>query len=506
VHQAGSKTAKALPWVFVGALGVVACGNRTELDVWTRVPEAAQLDAERGLVESDASEVPDATVDAAATVLVAMGDAQPVHTLVAVEASVGVDAGEGDGESAGGDAGAGAGTDAGTDGGTDASAGTDAGVDADAASDAATSQAGVESIAVGGGRSCAILSGGRLKCWGYVYGGYLGLGDSNSRGDLPGTMGSHLPVVDLGTGKTATAVTLGFIHTCALLSDSTVKCWGGNVAGNLGQGDTVNRGDSSSQMGDNLPAIDLGTGKVAVAITTGSGSDPMYAHNCALLNDGTVKCWGCNLAGELGLGDTTNRGDKPGEMGDALPAVDLGTGRTALAVSAGYLHTCALLDDHSVKCWGVGGELGLGDGNNRDIGPSQMGDDLPAVDLGTGRTAVAIQDGYGNTCALLDDATVKCWGFNYDGQLGLGDTTFRGDMAGQMGDHLPAVDLGTGRTALAVTVGDGASAGDVDTCAILDDTTLKCWGMGAELGLGGTAPHGEGPGQMGDSLPVVQLF
>ena len=73
---------------------------------------------------------------------------------------------------------------------------------------------------------------------------------------------------------------------------------------------------------------------------------------CAVLDDDSVKCWGDNWYGKLGLGEPSSRGDGPGEMGDNLPAVDLGTGRTAKMISAGGFHTCAVLDDDSVKCWG----------------------------------------------------------------------------------------------------------------------------------------------------------
>ncbi|MCX6014462.1 MAG: hypothetical protein NT020_02535 [Chloroflexales bacterium] len=74
--------------------------------------------------------------------------------------------------------------------------------------------------------------------------------------------------------------------------------------------------------------------------------------SCALLNDGSVKCWGENGSGQLGLGDTDARGDNTNEMGLYLPAVDLGTGRTATAIQSGLNHTCAILDNGSVKCWG----------------------------------------------------------------------------------------------------------------------------------------------------------
>ena len=100
-------------------------------------------------------------------------------------------------------------------------------------------------------------------------------------------------------------------------------------------------------MGDSLPTVALGTGRTAVAITAGN------YHTCALLDDGSVKCWGYNDYGQLGLGDTADRGVGAGEMGDSLPAVALGTGRTAVAITSGSYHTCALLDDASVKCWGL---------------------------------------------------------------------------------------------------------------------------------------------------------
>ena len=132
-------------------------------------------------------------------------------------------------------------------------------------------------------------------------------------------MGDDLPPIDLGTGRTATAISTGSAHTCALLDDSTVKCWGHNTYGQLGQGSTTWLGDGPGEMGDDLPPIDLGTGRTAAAISAGD------VHSSALLDDSTVKCWGHNDLGQLGQGSTTWLGDGPGEMGDDLPAVDLGT-------------------------------------------------------------------------------------------------------------------------------------------------------------------------------------
>jgi len=251
-------------------------------------------------------------------------------------------------------------------------------------------------------------------------------------------MGDNLPAVDLGTGRTATAIAVGIYHTCAILDDASVKCWGSGSRGQLGLGNTNNRGDSSGEMGDNLPTVDLGTGRSATAIAAAQ------YHTCALLDNKSVKCWGNTGYGQLGLGDENNRGDAPGEMGDNLPAVDLGTGRTATAIATGDSHTCALLDNKSVKCWGYNGygQLGLGDTSNRGDASGEMGDNLPAVDLGTGRTATAVAVGIYHTCAFLDDTSVKCWGINVSGQLGLGDANYRGDASGEMGNNLPAADLG----------------------------------------------------------------
>ena len=100
-----------------------------------------------------------------------------------------------------------------------------------------------------------------------------------------------------------------------------------------------------------------------------------------------------------------------------------------------------------------------------------MVSDLPAVDLGMGRTARMIFAGGNNTCAILDNGELKCWGSNDSGQLGLGlgDMDHRGDEPNEMA-MLPAIDLGSGRTARMIAVGSA------HTCAILDNDELKCWG------------------------------
>ncbi len=352
-------------------------------------------------------------------------------------------------------------------------------------------------VSSAGDHSCVLLDNASVKCFGWNGGGQLGLGDGSARGDGPGELGDALPAVDLGTGRTAVAVSANGSQSCAILDNGQLKCWGDNLFGQLGQGDGTRRGDNAGEMGDALLPINLGTGRTATAVATGR------SHTCAILDNGSVKCWGWNLFGQLGLGDTGDRGGAAGQMGDALPAVDLGTGRTAVALSAGFVTTCALLDNGQVKCWGVNsaGQLGLGDTAARGDGPGEMGNALPPVDLGTGRTAVAISVSDTGPCALLDNGRVKCWGANTNGQLGQGDTDNRGDGPGEMGDALPPIDLGTGRTAVAI------SGGNVHNCARLDDDSVKCWGSNnaGALGLGDTNARGDGPGEMGDALPAVAV-
>ncbi len=358
-------------------------------------------------------------------------------------------------------------------------------------------------LAVGEDHACVLLANGDVKCWGQNQFGELGVGDTEARGDGEDDfgadadeMGDNLTVVDLG-GSNAVSIASSYRHTCALLTDGTVKCWGWNVFGQLGQGDVDTRGDQAGEMGSNLPAIDLGTGLRAVAISAGR------LHACARLDNGRVKCWGSNAFGQLGQGDNADRGDGTGEMGDSLGFISLGTGLNPAFVAAGHQHTCAKLTDGTLKCWGENGlgQLGLGDTTDRGDAAIEMGDNLPTVDLGTGRSPLSLSIGFSHTCARLDEGTLKCWGGNTFGQLGKGDTESLGDAASEMGDDLSAIDLGTGLSVFAV------SNGSQHTCAQLDDNSLKCWGRNdfGGLGLGDSSDRGGAPGEMGDSLPTVDL-
>ena len=168
-------------------------------------------------------------------------------------------------------------------------------------------------------------------------------------------------------------------------------------------------------------------------------------HSCALSYAGYVKCWGYNAYGQLGIGNTTTMGDNVNEMGDNLAFVPLGNNRTAKKISLGLSHTCAILDNDSVKCWGYNAYGQLGIGNNTNIGNnlwSMWGDSHPTVDLGVNVSATHISTGAHHTCVITNLGDVKCWGYNAYGQLGLGNNTQIGDSIGELGDNLLSVDLG----------------------------------------------------------------
>jgi len=343
-------------------------------------------------------------------------------------------------------------------------------------------------IAVGSAHSCALLDNFTVKCWGFGAYGRLGYGDTVSRGDGAGEMAA-LVAIDFGAGRTATAIAVGSLHSCALLDNSAVKCWGRNQYGQLGYGDTDSRGDDAGEMGDVLLAINFGTGRTARAIAAGK------YFTCALLDNFAVTCWGANTGGQLGLGDTAERTSPT-----ALTAIDFGSGLTARALSAGDDHVCAILGDGGLKCWGAAGSGVLGSGATTDIGnePGEMGSALAAVSLSIDQTVIAVSAGKSHSCALLSNNTLKCFGNGADGRLGTGSQNNVGDLSDQMGTNLPAINLGTGRTALAV------SAGAEHTCALLDNAALKCWGSG-DSGRRGSSNMSNVGGSSGDMAALVAV-
>lgn len=184
--------------------------------------------------------------------------------------------------------------------------------------------------------------------WGRNCNGQGGFGDIETYGDDPNEMGDALPYVDLGTGRSAVSISAGVAHVCAVLDDGSVKCWGKGYFGQTGLEQWNSVGQAPGQMGDSLPALDLGTGtgtassgrrklrglQAGAAATTPVSVDSVSAggqRSCAIVDGGSVKCWGNAFAGALGLGDTVDRGGRAGSMGDALPLLSLGTGKVAVS-------------------------------------------------------------------------------------------------------------------------------------------------------------------------------
>ena len=179
----------------------------------------------------------------------------------------------------------------------------------------------------GGGFTCAVITGGTLSCWGDNETGELGIGMVTSAKPY----GLPLPV-QVSQITSATDVSAGFLHTCALISGGTIDCWGYNLDGQVGNGTiTVYRPHAITT------PVQVNAITSAVAVSSGA------FHTCALISGGHVDCWGYNLGGVLGNGTLDN---------SAIPVAVVGMKR-AVAISSGGFHSCALISGGSVECWGA---------------------------------------------------------------------------------------------------------------------------------------------------------
>jgi len=341
-------------------------------------------------------------------------------------------------------------------------------------------------ISAGGDNTCALLNNGRIRCWGAGGGGQDGSGHPDDIGD--DEKPSDVPAIDVS--NEAIAVTTGNNHSCALLDDGTVRCWGHGAYGELGYGSNGSIGRDNSAGSGGAVAL----GGPAVAISAG-GDD-----TCAVLGTGEVRCWGSGAFGELGGGNTDDVGlsNKPVDV----PVVSLGAGRTAISVTAGTDHTCALLDNGTLRCWGAGVDGRLGYGNMDNIGDDELPSDAPGL-VDVGGSVVAVSAGGSQTCARLGDGTIHCWGAGARGQLGYGDTKNVGD--GVNGDATPASAgaVDTGATPEVRQV----AAGTAHTCALASDGTVRCWGHGSsgQLGYGNTNDVGNSPNDLPSAVGTVDV-
>lgn len=342
---------------------------------------------------------------------------------------------------------------------------------------------GVRVVVAGWRHTCALTTGGGVKCWGDNWAGPVGDGSNGARG-----MFYRLTPVDVvGLTSGVQAVAAGGDHTCALMADGGVKCWGGNYYGQLGNGARITSWEQLAPVAvagltSGVRAV-AGGGAHTCALTTGGGvqcwgdnehgqvgdgvaganrlapvevvgpADGVQSlaagghHTCALTTAGGVQCWGDNQYGQLGSG--ASGADQP------TPVDVIGLSRGVRAIAAGDLHTCALTASGGVKCWGHNSSGQVGDGTNGV-------DRLEPVDVsGLTRGVQAIAAGGAHTCALTAGGSVKCWGYNEYGQVGDGTTI----------DRPTPVDVS------GLTSGVQAIAGGyTHTCAVTTSGGVKCWG------------------------------
>jgi alpha-tubulin suppressor-like RCC1 family protein len=240
----------------------------------------------------------------------------------------------------------------------DAGTGTDTSSDSDTDTDTDTSTS-YTAIDVSGAlrHTCAVLDDGATKCWGFPLFGWLGYGYDAEGGDS--SLPSTLPFVDVGGSVEQISAGGG---TCALLDNGAVKCWG-SVALGIPEVDAIGDDDVPAD----FPSLDLG-GAVA-QVSSGGG------HVCALLQGGDVKCWGENEWGQLGNADDWH-------IIDASTVLPIELGGPAIDVSAGSAHTCAVLENGDVLCWGNPGSGRLGYGNAEAVGDDEVPAEVGPIDLG----------------------------------------------------------------------------------------------------------------------------
>ena len=245
------------------------------------------------------------------------------------------------------------------------------------------------SVSLGRMHSCALLTGGTIKCWGW-----------NNQNQLGAAVGARSTTpVSVQDITTATHLGLGMEHSCAVLTDGTVMCWGVNRLGELAN-DGVDVGGNSA------------TPVLVKDITTATSTSGGQHHSCAVLVGGEVWCWGYNGDGRLGQAT----------YGDREPPTAVFNVSEAVSVFGAREFSCALLSDGTVKCWGSNLYRQLG---TDDVSTNTY---IPQLVQGLTATAESISSGCGgwHTCAVLTDDTMMCWGYNHEGQLGDGTVTVAG--------------------------------------------------------------------------------
>lgn len=366
-------------------------------------------------------------------------------------------------------------------------------------------------LAAGDDFTCALLDG-QVKCWGR--GGYLGDGTTAGSGTTGTSSGRT--VLDFGSNFTPIKVVAGRFHACALSQQGSVKCWGRNDFGQLGldlAGSTPYDfiGDAAGEMGDSLPVVNLGATMVDVV----AGG----YHTCAMTESGQMKCWGYNVYGQLGQiytsGATCNAsgnrcyGDAPGELA-SMGFIGFPVSSGVAKMAAGAYHTCALLLNNDIYCfgWNGYGQLGRNDTTNYGGGTGEMTNPttFKKVQLNaffSSKTVLAISGGHYGTCALFSDTPnqrMLCWGSDFYGEGGVGwPQSGPAGLIGSsatfvLGSTLPLTNINAG---IGVNYVNGQflylsqiSAGLFSSCTLNAAGKILCWGYGTNGNLGnGTNFH-----------------
>ena len=298
-----------------------------------------------------------------------------------------------------------------------------------------------KSIHAGHENTCGITDSGKLYCWGNNNNGKNGIGSTNTE-KLPSTP------VTFNQNTTIEKLSMGLYHSCAIDSDNTVWCWGRAWNGNLGSGD--GNADQYAPVQVELP----GENDFATEIAAGE------RFTCALLGNGAISCWGHD--GNNQLGDSA---DTTGDQNTPQSYVSLPSGRIAVDIDAGQNHACAVLDNGSIVCWGYNNYGKLGSSF------SSLANSLPVyINTTQNKSFTQVSTGYDHTCALLENGTGMCWGRNTHGQLGNDSTT----------NSFYPVYINQSQTGPLIAI----SAKNIHTCAINASGGAFCWGSAHSGALG----------------------
>lgn len=325
-------------------------------------------------------------------------------------------------------------------------------------------------IAAGSQHTCAVTGGGAVLCWGRNQYGQLGNGST-------ATSSTPVPVSGLSSG--VVSVTAGQDFTCALLSIGTVMCWGFDNDGELGNG------ASATNSGVPVEVLDsAGTGPLTGIVAIAAGQ----YHACALTSAGAVLCWGLNDEGDLSQPPNVSQTSVP------LQVTDIPTGMAAITAGSGF--TCALASSGGVWCWGISGfgQLGVGSTFPSNNGPAvQVVNQAGTAPLGG---VASVSAGFEDTCAILTNTSLLCWGANSDGEDG-NNTNVQ--------VNLPTPVLSAAGNSPLTGISQ-VTAGDDDTCALTTGGGVLCWGSSSNGQLGNGYIQSEIPVQVtGLSSGVTEI-